>query len=429
MLFRKRTALIASFSLCLFSPVTAALVMQGCATGEGSDDGESEPQPLTGGGGGGDACSIGALALQNVGAGACSTNSKGGMGFGTSCKGNGGEPEYWCSDFAIWTWQNSGADVSGLTAAAGSFYTYGQANDTLHDAPEVGDAVVFDYSGGGYADHVAIVTKVNSDGSIETVSGDWNGDSGSEAHFASTSQATLNSPAYPGTVGSEPSIMDMTISAFVGPVGISSCLDGGSGGAGKGADASGGKGGGDAAAHGGGGTKGSGSGGTKGKGSGGTKGKGSGGTKGKGSGGTMGKGSGGTMGTGGGYSFFAPKSPDRRHTIALGPGESETVAFAWHQAPGLAPPADLWIEAGGRRLLQVASVGNRPFVRVGMDLVPLTPEARYRLLLDRADDSLTIAIAGPSGTLLRTQTATSAPADIILPAAEWRSAIVSESLE
>ncbi len=164
---------------------------------------------------------IASLALANVGGMACKTNSLGGTSFGSSCTGNGGSPEYWCADFALWVWSHAGvSDVSGLDAAAGSFYVYGQNNGTLSNTPAVGDAAVFDYQGGGVADHVAIVTQVNSDGTIETVSGDWNGDSGSEATFSSTSKVVLNSPAYASTVGSTPGIMGMTISGFIAPTGL-----------------------------------------------------------------------------------------------------------------------------------------------------------------------------------------------------------------
>jgi hypothetical protein len=162
---------------------------------------------------------IAKIALANVGEGACSTNTLGGTAFGSSCTGNGGEPEYWCADFALWVWSAAAVeDVAGLTAAAGSFYVYGQDHGTLSSKPRVGDAVIFDYQGGGVADHVAIVTQVNPDGSIETASGDWGGQSGSEAEFSSTSSVVLNAPAYLGTEGSSPAIMGMTISGYVTPV-------------------------------------------------------------------------------------------------------------------------------------------------------------------------------------------------------------------
>jgi len=161
------------------------------------------------------------LALANVGGMACKTNSLGGSSFDSSCTGNGGLPEYWCADFARWAWEHTGAgNASELTAAAGSFYVYGQNHGTLHQTPSLGDAVVYNYQGGGVADHVALVSKVNSDGTIETVSGDWNGQSGSEATFSSTSHVVLNSPAYPGKVGTSPGVMGMTISGFISPVGL-----------------------------------------------------------------------------------------------------------------------------------------------------------------------------------------------------------------
>ena len=164
--------------------------------------------------------SIASLALENVGKGACSLNTHGSYNFGSSCTGNGGQPEYWCADFAKWVWAEAGAsNTSELTAAAGSFYVYGQRHGTLHSNPVVGDAVVFNYAGNGYADHVALVVRVHANGTIETVSGDWNGQGGSQAEFASTASADLNVPAYPGVVGSTPGTMGMQISGFISPVG------------------------------------------------------------------------------------------------------------------------------------------------------------------------------------------------------------------
>ena len=111
------------------------------------------------------------------------------------------------------------SELGGLTAAAGSFYVYGENHGTLSHTPHVGDAVVFDYKGGGVADHVAIVTQVNGS-SIVTVSGDWAGHGSTEAGFSSTSHVIENAPAYAGVVGSHPSIMGMTISGFISPVGL-----------------------------------------------------------------------------------------------------------------------------------------------------------------------------------------------------------------
>jgi hypothetical protein len=164
---------------------------------------------------------IASLALANRGRHACARNSLGGRGYGSSCTGNGGRPEYWCADFAKWVWQNAGVkDIAALTPAAGSFYSYGLRYGTLTGTPSVGDAAVFNYYGGGVAEHVAIVTAVNPDGTIETTSGDWGGNGGTEAAFASTSTVTVNDPAYVGAVGEVPPEMGMVLSAFVRPVGV-----------------------------------------------------------------------------------------------------------------------------------------------------------------------------------------------------------------
>ena len=205
--------------LALANTVLAALAAcafagfgTGCSGGDGVGDSSEDVTSGT----------IASIAKANLGKGACSKNSKGGHGFDSSCTGNGGLPEYWCADFARWVWAAAGAQHTGeLTAAAGSFYVYGQKHGTLSHTPKVGDAVVFNYHGGGSADHVAIVTQVNGNGTIETVSGDWGGQSGTEAHFSSTSHVILNAPAYSDHVGGTPGIMGMTISGFISPVGLS----------------------------------------------------------------------------------------------------------------------------------------------------------------------------------------------------------------
>jgi surface antigen len=202
--------------------ITAAIIslmlaiVAGCAPPEADDGSESTDDRDDALG----AQAIADLAMANVGRTACGTNSLGGKGYESSCYGNGGQPEYWCSDFARWVWKSVGAKVDGLTAAAGTFYCYGQQHGTLSNTPHVGDAVVYNYQGNCWADHVALVTKVNPDGSIVTVSGNWGGQSGSQAHFSSTSSVKINQPAYPGVVGHKPNVMGMKISGFISPVGL-----------------------------------------------------------------------------------------------------------------------------------------------------------------------------------------------------------------
>jgi hypothetical protein len=198
--------------LALSSLVAFVSLGAGCAASGGGEDVASTGSAVS-------LANIATIADANVGKGACSRNSEGGTAYDSSCTGNGGRPEYWCADFARWVWGRAGADTSGLTAAAGSFYVYGLDHRTLHSKPAVGDAVVFDYQGGGVAEHVAIVVQVNGNGTIETISGDWGGDSGSEAEFASTSRVVRNAPAYGSAEGSRPGIMGMTISGYVSPAG------------------------------------------------------------------------------------------------------------------------------------------------------------------------------------------------------------------
>jgi CHAP domain len=110
---------------------------------------------------------------------------------GTTTSGCGTDPrfrlkdasELWCADFAKWVWLEAGVKrgVSVLTPAAASFFTWGERRHeglrTDAANPRVGDAVVFYPAGsppnGHYADHVGIVTAVNSDGSIDLVNGDF----------------------------------------------------------------------------------------------------------------------------------------------------------------------------------------------------------------------------------------------------------------
>jgi hypothetical protein len=168
---------------------------------------------------------VAALAVANQGRTACGPDSLGGTGYETSCTGNGGQPEYWCADFVRWVWANSGLAVTGLTAAAASFITSGDG--TVHTAPSyqprVGDAVVYDYDGAGWAQHVAIITDILRGGAIQTENGDFGATGTTEAQFAGAStvqEVTL--PTGQTSVGSVPAGTGMIISAYVTPPGLTS---------------------------------------------------------------------------------------------------------------------------------------------------------------------------------------------------------------
>jgi len=123
-------------------------------------------------------------------------------------------PGEWCAEFAKWVWQNGDENVAGLTGAAGSFYVYGQNHGTLSSTPKVGDAVVFNYHGGGSADHMAIVVSVNTTNhTIVSVGGNERGGAGIVAQDG----------PYNWTVGFS-SYWGMNISGYIAPVaGSDSC--------------------------------------------------------------------------------------------------------------------------------------------------------------------------------------------------------------
>ncbi|MEU3523678.1 CHAP domain-containing protein [Streptomyces sp. NPDC038707] len=77
----------------------------------------------------------------------------------------------WCADFAKYAWYWGKADISGLTASADSFRTYGKSKGTWHTKaqvkanrykPKPGDAVLYDNNGDGRADHLGVVTSYNT---------------------------------------------------------------------------------------------------------------------------------------------------------------------------------------------------------------------------------------------------------------------------
>jgi len=98
------------------------------------------------------------------------------------------ENEEWCSDFSKWAWEQGGvtAGLNDLNAGANSFYAWalaqGESPAADSGTPAAGDAVVFYPSGtigaGSYADHVGLITSVNSDGTVDMVNGDFLGSNG-----------------------------------------------------------------------------------------------------------------------------------------------------------------------------------------------------------------------------------------------------------
>jgi hypothetical protein len=137
------------------------------------------------------------------------------------------------------------------------------------------------------------------------------------------------------------------------------------------------------------------------------------------------------------YASLPPTKADRRHGIALASGDSTTIPLTWHDASGLAPPADLWVESNGKPVLQVSSVNGHPFVRAGLNVAPIEAGVAYRLVLARKGNTVNATLVhdlSPQGdVVLRTQVpvadkrlADNSPvAEVVLPATYWRSSVVT----
>ncbi|MFJ5549608.1 CHAP domain-containing protein [Streptomyces sp. NPDC093225] len=131
----------------------------------------------------------------------------GGPNQSSSCTGGTTRTHAWCADFAGWVWARNG--VTGLATLddrAASFMDYGKKYGTLSSTPHVGDAVVYNYNGGDYADHVAVVTGVSGD--TVTITG---GNQGGYPGHVST-----NSTPY-WRVGQSP--WGQRISGYISPAG------------------------------------------------------------------------------------------------------------------------------------------------------------------------------------------------------------------
>ena len=92
----------------------------------------------------------------------------------SSCTDFGTRAHAWCADFAGWVWQQAGVPgLETLNDLAESFKGYGLINGTWSSTPAVGDAIYFHplSADGTHHDHVAIVTAINEDGTLETIGG------------------------------------------------------------------------------------------------------------------------------------------------------------------------------------------------------------------------------------------------------------------
>ena len=167
-----------------------------------------------------------AVSAANVGKGPCSTNSAGGSGFDGSCSVGS-----WCAVYLKWVWEQAGVSTNGISASAASFITAaGSFGGTVHTdpgyVPQVGDAIVFNYNGAGYADHVGMIEAVHGDGSVDVIHGNING----------VVYRINNIPASKARVGSNMNTGGLTVGNYAQPIISAFVTAGGAGGGGGLAD-------------------------------------------------------------------------------------------------------------------------------------------------------------------------------------------------
>jgi hypothetical protein len=135
---------------------------------------------------------------------------------------------------------------------------------------------------------------------------------------------------------------------------------------------------------------------------------------------------------GGSYATTGGMPNDRHHPLVVTLGRSTTLPFVWRDVSGVAPPADLSINAGGRHIVQVSSVSGSPFARAGLDVVPLQAGERYRFEIERSSDSLRVRLLRAGGEVVQevdvppSQGAAATGGsviDVVTPGSPWRSAV------
>lgn len=79
--------------------------------------------------------------------------------------------EAWCADFASWVMQQAGGSMNDPYCPSVVNQLKADGNWKGKSNPQPGDLVLFDWDGDRVADHIGIVEKINSDGTIGTIEG------------------------------------------------------------------------------------------------------------------------------------------------------------------------------------------------------------------------------------------------------------------
>lgn len=81
----------------------------------------------------------------------------------------------WCASWVSWVFYHAGLPLPATTPKGFAYCPYGvkwfKDKGQFFKQPKVGDVVFFDWGSDGVADHVGIVEKVNTNGTVTTIEG------------------------------------------------------------------------------------------------------------------------------------------------------------------------------------------------------------------------------------------------------------------
>jgi hypothetical protein len=149
------------------------------------------------------------------------------------------------------------------------------------------------------------------------------------------------------------------------------------------------------------------------------------------------EGGGGLGGLGGlgGYGSAGALVREQHHRFTLARGVTTVVPFKWRDAAGIAPAADLWVDAGGKTVLQVTSINGTPFARAGLQVIPLVAGKGYGLTLENSASGVHVKLtaAGPDKSVLvdvpvPASGGAATVVDVLVPGAPARKAVTSTLL-
>ncbi|WP_433870147.1 CHAP domain-containing protein [Saccharopolyspora sp. CA-218241] len=127
---------------------------------------------------------------------------------GDNCSKYSEQCVVWCSLFAMEMWQQAGVDVDNEKMAfTGNVYTTGEQKGTAYGSDQLsqaqpGDVLLFGTSpnSASSSTHIAIVEKVNGDGTVTTIEGNTNGEGSNDGDGVYRKQRDLSADTFYGGV-------------------------------------------------------------------------------------------------------------------------------------------------------------------------------------------------------------------------------------